>query len=219
MRRVVLVTGPPCAGKTTHVAQHAQPGDLVLDQDAIGARTMNQRLAQVATSTDGTTWVIRCSPGARARQALAQQIGATERVHLVEPEHVLVHRAARRPHPRRHIAAIGQWFARERANQAPTTRATRTRAGTTARGYGYGHQKARAAALGALIDGAPCGRCGGPMWRAQARHLDLDHTEDRAGYRGLAHRKCNRSAGQAKAMRLKRTHAQPSTPTPRSRNW
>ena len=32
---ITVVTGPPCAGKTTHVHQHALPGDVVIDFDAI----------------------------------------------------------------------------------------------------------------------------------------------------------------------------------------
>lgn len=32
---VTVVSGPPCAGKNTYIAQHAQPGDVVVDYDAI----------------------------------------------------------------------------------------------------------------------------------------------------------------------------------------
>jgi hypothetical protein len=32
---VTLVAGPPCAGKNTYVRQHAKPGDLIVDFDAI----------------------------------------------------------------------------------------------------------------------------------------------------------------------------------------
>lgn len=73
---------------------------------------------------------------------------------------------------------------------------------TTARGYGAGHQKRRAAALAALVPGTPCSRCGGPMYRDQALHLD--HTDDRSGYRGLSHARCNTSAGGKKSGRRKR---------------
>lgn len=68
---------------------------------------------------------------------------------------------------------------------------------TTQRGYGRAHQKARADAIDDLHDGDPCARCGGPMYRAEARALDLDHADDRDTYRGLAHAHCNRKAGQA----------------------
>lgn len=33
--RITLVTGPPCSGKTTYVREHAQPGDTVIDYDAL----------------------------------------------------------------------------------------------------------------------------------------------------------------------------------------
>lgn len=222
MRRVVLVTGPPCAGKTTHVTRNAQPGDLVLDQDRIGQAAMRRALTQVAAMPDGTAWVIRCCPGPRARQQLAQQIRATERVHLAEPEALLVNRAAHRAHPRRHIAAVSSWFAKERADADPQPRGSSVKAGTTQRGYGWAHQRARAKALKDLADGQPCPRCGQPMWRSQARTLDLDHTDDRTGYQGLAHGRCNRRAGQAKAMRGRRARAAAvvaAQPARRSRNW
>lgn len=41
--------------------------------------------------------------------------------------------------------------------------------------------------------GRPCPRCGRPMLPGQP--LDLDHTDDRGGYLGMAHARCNRAAG------------------------
>lgn len=32
---ITVITGPPCSGKTRHARQHATPGDLVIDFDAI----------------------------------------------------------------------------------------------------------------------------------------------------------------------------------------
>lgn len=82
---------------------------------------------------------------------------------------------------------------------------------TSQRGYGHAHQKLRASRLADLAarPGQPCGRCGEPMYVGQA--LDLDHTEDRTGYRGLAHERCNRSAGGRRGGRRSRQRAQPST--------
>lgn len=88
---------------------------------------------------------------------------------------------------------------------------------TTARGYGAQHQRLRRVLLATLTTRAlaghttPCPRCGEPMHPTQ--HLDLDHTDDRSGYRGLAHRSCNRSAGAHKSNR--RRTARPAT----SRAW
>ena len=33
--RVVVVTGPPCSGKTHHVQEHRNPGDVVIDFDTL----------------------------------------------------------------------------------------------------------------------------------------------------------------------------------------
>lgn len=218
MRRVVLVTGPPCSGKTTYVQRHAQHGDLILDQDRIGARAMNRAITQVAAMRDGTAWIIRCAPGPRARNLLAQQVGATERVHLIEPQPTLIVRATARPTTRRHIAAIADWFKREQQDQTPKTKASRVKGSTTERGYGWSHQQARLDAIKHMPDGQPCTRCGLPMWKAGAKLLDLDHSDDRAGYRGMAHRACNRRAGQAAGTRARR-HTSTPRPSCRSREW
>ena len=92
-----------------------------------------------------------------------------------------------------------------------------TRRHSTARAQGYAHQRARAAALAALRDGAPCWRCGLPMWRTAAHLLDLGHDDaDPARYTGLEHRHCNRSAGATLGNRRRQRTA---APTPHSRVW
>lgn len=65
---------------------------------------------------------------------------------------------------------------------------------TTARGYGALHQQARARALVGYQPDQPCVRCGLPLG-PDPSSLDLDHSEDRCRYRGLAHATCNRAAG------------------------
>lgn len=32
---ITVITGPPCAGKSTHARQHAMPGDIIIDFDTI----------------------------------------------------------------------------------------------------------------------------------------------------------------------------------------
>lgn len=61
-----------------------------------------------------------------------------------------------------------------------------------ARGYGYEHTRLRAALLPSAY-GKPCPLCGRTMQRGEA--LDLDHSPDRLGYRGMAHASCNRADG------------------------
>lgn len=75
---------------------------------------------------------------------------------------------------------------------------------TAQRGYGYDHQKLRRALLPDAY-GRPCPHhgidphCPGLMLPGQ--DLDLDHTDDRNGYRGMAHASCNRRAGAKKRNR------------------
>jgi hypothetical protein len=58
--------------------------------------------------------------------------------------------------------------------------------------YSGPHQAIRRALLPDAY-GRPCPRCGLPMVPGQA--LDLDHRDDRAGYLGMSHSRCNRRAG------------------------
>lgn len=77
--------------------------------------------------------------------------------------------------------AHGQQTERQRAQQ---------RGGTARRGYGGAHRKTRERLLAQWQPGQPCAHCGKPMWDKTG--LDLAHTADRSGYRGLAHAECNR---------------------------
>lgn len=89
---------------------------------------------------------------------------------------------------------------------------TQPKASTTARGYGSEHQKLRAKLLPSAY-GQPCTRCGLPMLKGQALHLD--HTDTRNGYLGFAHASCNRKAGARKGARI----ANQKQATPRTSRW
>jgi hypothetical protein len=91
------------------------------------------------------------------------------------------------------------------------------RRSTTERGYGNDHQKARRAALAAMTDGQPCSRCRRPMYRSQPLHLD--HTEDRRGYLGLAHARCNMIAGASKGGRRRARRTASPARVWTSREW
>ncbi len=65
---------------------------------------------------------------------------------------------------------------------------------TTARGYGWQHQKMRTAALAQFVHGQPCMRCGKPILSKADAELDHDDN-DRTRYLGLSHSACNRRAG------------------------
>lgn len=68
-------------------------------------------------------------------------------------------------------------------------------------GYSSEHHRIRAALLPYWI-GRPCVRCGLVMGDPSDMHLD--HTDDRAGYIGFAHARCNTKAGAALGHQRKR---------------
>ncbi len=126
---VVLVAGPPCAGKTTYVEERAQPGDLVLDLDWIArdlgstrywhhdpatlARAdavMRREVLGVAGTRAGRVWIIRCVPDGRARTGLARLVRADQVVVLLPRGSTLVARARRRPDVQGTVTAINEWL-------------------------------------------------------------------------------------------------------------
>lgn len=90
---VVLVCGPPAAGKTTHIANHAKLGDMVIDFDQylnrIGGKKWDtdQNKVKLAFSLrdadirslqyreSGTAWLIAMAPTAKERETWADALG------------------------------------------------------------------------------------------------------------------------------------------------
>lgn len=97
---LTIVTGPPCAGKSTHVDEQRQPGDIVIDFDRIavalghdgnqvdfaehGPHRLIARVARAAALKailanplrDRTVWVVDTSPE-RWQLAAYRRAGAT----------------------------------------------------------------------------------------------------------------------------------------------
>jgi len=74
----------------------------------------------------------------------------------------------------------------------------------------YTRRRIRARLLAQLRDGDPCARCGGAMFRALARYLDVGHVTavvlggTFADGARLEHRRCSRSAGARLGNTLRR---------------
>ncbi|WP_197012451.1 AAA family ATPase [Actinomadura viridis] len=132
-RRVVLVCGPPAAGKSTWVAEHAASGDRVVDLDAIcrrlgspdphnhpehiRGRARRVRAAEetlVSRMQTGTAWVIRTMPEPERRTRHAAALGATEVVVLATPLDEAKSRAADAGRPAWTGPVIDRWWDRYR---------------------------------------------------------------------------------------------------------
>lgn len=87
---LTVITGPPCSGKTTYMRQHAKPGDITIDFDALAqalgspvthgherpvwkvaieARAAAIKAAGQQCQAGATAWVIDSRPDWAARQA------------------------------------------------------------------------------------------------------------------------------------------------------
>lgn len=88
-----VVCGPPAAGKTTHVETNRQPGDLVVDLDAIRASGVSHETARriqawqedhAREHTGGDVWIVRTLSDPRERAAFAASVGA-DQVTVIDP--------------------------------------------------------------------------------------------------------------------------------------
>ena len=219
MANVTVVTGPPAAGKTTHVREHAQDGDVIIDFDLIAntlagkeednhehaahvqtaAKAARQAALDAAIKTSARVWLIHAMPSDTQR-ADYEKRGAE--IVTIDPGKDVVMQRIKTERPERMAKAAGQWY----SNQGkPASKAKRT----TERGYGWKHQKQRERLLRAHKDGAPCSHCGKPMYRDPARNFDgapleAQHADALANHADkqraplaseLMHRFCNRSLG------------------------
>jgi len=135
--RVMLICGPPAAGKSTYVRTHAGPNDIIIDLDVIAhqygldrnrspdttstlLRDRNRRLAALATEPkDRIAWVIVTAPNKQLRQWWCTMLGVlpNDMVVLVPTRTELRRRVLADPDRDDvidlHLSLIDRWFARE----------------------------------------------------------------------------------------------------------
>jgi hypothetical protein len=129
---VTLICGPPYGGKSTYVQERLQPGDLIIDTDAIGAALSGLPVHQTpdafkpllfaARDAVGAAlefypfvkkvWVVECCPDPVTRTKVMQKWRASFTVILATPIEVCLGRMKANPRPGEvdWEAAIRRWW-------------------------------------------------------------------------------------------------------------
>jgi predicted kinase len=116
---MILVAGPPCAGKTTYARQYAKPGESVLDygdiiEEMTGDRYSENRRARDAALDEWrrrlpiSDWVIWTAPKREQRGAIRERYNARVLVMLTPMEECLSR--ARLQRPAQWSTWIREWF-------------------------------------------------------------------------------------------------------------
>jgi predicted kinase len=134
---ITIVTGAPCSGKSTHVAQHATPSDIVIDMDRIalaltvdgvGNHDYDDKIRSVARAARNAAvkqalsvaqgerylnvWIIHTDPSANDRQMYRAM---NARIIEVDPgKKVCLERLGSRPERNKMIArkVIEEYYAK-----------------------------------------------------------------------------------------------------------
>lgn len=124
-----VIVGPPCAGKSTYARAHAEPGEVVVDYDALamalGAETSHGTSGDVRSAafeardavieflltrgTTGDSWVIHTSPSS---EKVDRYESAGARFVLLDPgQDECLARAEAEERPSQVVDAIHDWYA------------------------------------------------------------------------------------------------------------
>lgn len=148
---VVIVSGPPCSGKSTYVAEHAKTGDIVIDLDEIAGtiapswgriwngplldqamRVRNAMLGSLRFAPkSGRAWFIVGAPTYAERQWWFEKVGHSH-VFLSPPVSECLRRAEIRDGRTAHVQG---WFAASMKPWRPPSQRRRQRVGSDADGY------------------------------------------------------------------------------------
>ncbi|MGK3947422.1 HNH endonuclease [Microbacterium sp. K2] len=128
---VIVVTGPPAAGKTTYVLQHARPTDVIIDMDRIARALMPldpdsshdypehvrhvaiaARKAAIRRATRLreriTVWLIHAIP---QPDDLAEYRALGWRIETIDPGRAIVEQRARTMRPAAMMHHVERWYA------------------------------------------------------------------------------------------------------------
>lgn len=212
-----VITGPPAAGKSTWVREHATHGDIVIDYDLL-ANTLT--VPDPTGSDHDHTPAVKAVAKAARKAAIDKALTLTTDTYLIhstpsptllryyrdrgaeiitiDPGIDVVMARARKERPWWMQPVIKRWY----ADHTPTTASTPAKPDRNKnRELGRAHRNDRAALIRTHRDGTPCWWCTRPMYRNAAanwdgRPLNADHTTSRAQHAR------NGATGRAKADRL-----------------
>lgn len=234
---LIVVTGPPAAGKTTYIREHAKPGDIRIDLDHIAntlagedqgnhehaahiltvAKAARQAVIDAAIKQDCDVWLIHTKPTPKQLDDY-QALGAV--IHEIDPGKDVVMKRCKEQRPRGSLFAAAKWYD---VKSKPATK--KKKPNFRERGYSYhDHDLPRKRLLIALKDGTPCWWCGLPMHKDKKRNWDgwalaADHSNPHGAKNGeqpdrLLHGRCNsqRQDGRYDERRPALTGKHPSEP-------
>lgn len=230
---LIVVTGPPAAGKTTYIREHAKPGDIRIDLDHLAntlagtsvdnhehaphiltvAKAARQAAIDAATKQDCTVWLIHTKPTAKQLNDY-QAMGAV--IHEIDPGKDTVMKRCKQERPKGSLIAAAKWYDKQGKGKKSTHE----------RGYGHAHQQQRRKLMAQLKDGTPCPECGKPMYKTATKNFDnaaleadhgpgsaLKYAQDKQATKAtrLLHRTCNRSGGAWDKPKKKTPEVEEST--------